>query len=72
MMKQREIVETELARRILKQGAKVSISGAKAGLRFEIIDQAGVRQKIATSLEPVPASAIAGEEHLTGSRGLLI
>ena len=41
MMKQREIVEPELAGRVFKQGAKVSIGGAKRRLRFEMIDQAG-------------------------------
>ena len=45
MMKQREIVKAELARRLLKQGVKVSIVGAKTGPRFEVIDEAGEGQR---------------------------
>ncbi len=67
MVKQREITEPELPRRLLKQGSKVPIVDAKTGPRFEVIDEAGEGQKGVTRQEPEPAPGIASENHYRGS-----
>lgn len=44
MVEQRKIIETELPRRIFKQSGEIAVIRTESGLRFELIDEAGVRQ----------------------------
>lgn len=44
MVEQREIIEAELPHRVLEHSGEIAVIRTESGLRFELIDEAGVRQ----------------------------